>query len=716
MSEDVLLSLDVLDDLDRRLEREIGRLRARYQLSLDEFRGLYVSDEQVNALVTATRPGTIDDPVRSTLTIRAARPCAAMAESPRWTHLVRTFALSDVEQTVMLLALAPEVDLKYETLYAYLNDDVTRKWPTVDLAARVLGPEACRADVVSALGPNGALLRNRLIDAIEPPVGRPSRLNVGFAMRPNVVRFLSGDRLGGSDRVDPDVTGDPWLDVPAAPARIAEWRRIAELLRRRNGDAPIVAITGRPGSGRMAIARAIAADLHLPLRRCDLRALRRSGAPLATALENLALERRIEPAAVVVHGLAALADGDGRLPAEYGGLLEAIPPAQGPLIVLAPTDSCWREVVGRARAVTIELSTPSFAERQMVWSRALADAGIELDDGAIRALADRFAFTAGEITRVVDTAGDRQRLDPASAHATVAVVGDAARAQPRQQLGPLATLTACPHDWEDLVLPQAVVVRLRELTAAIQLRHVVYETWGFSRRVTTGTGVKALFAGASGTGKTMSAGVIARDAGLDLVKVSLSGLVSKYIGETEKNLDKVFASARAGNALLFFDEADALFGKRSEVKDAHDRYANIEVSYLLQCLETHDGVVVLATNLRQNIDDAFLRRLHYVVDFPRPEAAERERLWRGMFPPETPLDEDIDFGFLARQFELCGGDIRNVALDAAFLAAAEGCPIGMRQLVRGLVQQQAKQGRTVSAASFKPYSALVGLASTVRVR
>ena len=191
-------------------------------------------------------------------------------------------------------------------------------------------------------------------------------------------------------------------------------------------------------------------------------------------------------------------------------------------------------------------------------------------------------------------------------------------------------------------------------------------------------------------------------------KCDLSGLVSKYIGDTEKNLDRVFAGARSGNALLFFDEADAIFGKRSEVKDAHDRYANIEVAYLLQKIEDHDGVVILATNLRRNIDEAFSRRLHYVVDFPAPDIGLRERLWHGMFPSNAPVAGDVDFAFLARQFELAGGDIRNVVLDAAFLAADGQGVIAMKHLVRALARQMAKQGRTPSASEFQRYFELAG--------
>ncbi|RPI53310.1 MAG: ATP-binding protein [Acidobacteria bacterium] len=685
----------VLDELDKRLAREIERLRVRYQLSLDEFRGLYVSDEQVDALLGRGREHTVE----------IGEPTAALAGvidgNERWMHVVRTFGLSAVDQDVLLLALAPDLDLKYETVYAYLNDDVTRKWPTADLAARVLGPERARAEVIESIGPASRLRRERLIETVEQPASRPSLLNAGFMVRPLVSRFLQGLQI----TEPPDVNGadhddeDPLSDVPYPTERLHEWRRLARMVMQRNGDSPVIVITGPGGSGRLSVARALANEMGLPLRRLDLRAARRDHM-LASAIQDRALERRLIPSAVCVYGVRALLDADGRVSPEHTTLLAELPAAHGPVMLLADTDIPWRDLLGRQHALAVALDIPAYSERRTLWRDQLARVHIDVGDAGERVLADRFAFTPGAIARTASAARDRHAVAGAAESPTVADIAQAARIESRTPLGSLAVMVASHHRWSDLVLPAPVIERLKDIASAIQHRHVVYGEWGFARRVATGLGVKVLFAGASGTGKTMAAGVIAREVGLDLVKVDLSGLVSKYIGETEKNLDKVFASVRSGNALLFFDEADALFGKRSEVKDSHDRYANIEVAYLLQKLEAHDGVVVLATNIRRNIDDAFSRRLHYVVDFPQPDAADRERLWRGMFPPESPVD-DVDYGLVAREFELCGGDIRNVVLEAAFLAAAEPAAIGMRHLARALAQQQAKQGRTPNAAEFQ---------------
>jgi SpoVK/Ycf46/Vps4 family AAA+-type ATPase len=218
-----------------------------------------------------------------------------------------------------------------------------------------------------------------------------------------------------------------------------------------------------------------------------------------------------------------------------------------------------------------------------------------------------------------------------------------------------------------------------------------------------GKGVNMLFAGPSGTGKTMAAGILARELGLDLYKIDLSSVVSKYIGETEKNLSRIFQEAQHSDSILFFDEADALFGKRSEVKDAHDRYANIEIAYLLQRMDEYDGVVILATNLRNNIDEAFTRRMHATIDFLFPDEDYRRRIFEGIFPKQAPLSPNIDFAFLARQFKLTGGNIKNVALHAAFLAAEDGKVIGMTQLMRATKREFQKMGRLCSKADFGPY-------------
>jgi SpoVK/Ycf46/Vps4 family AAA+-type ATPase len=229
----------------------------------------------------------------------------------------------------------------------------------------------------------------------------------------------------------------------------------------------------------------------------------------------------------------------------------------------------------------------------------------------------------------------------------------------------------------------------------------VLHQWGFDSKLSLGKGTNALFSGPSGTGKTMAAEIVAGELGLDLYKIDLSGVVSKYIGETEKNLDRIFNAAENANAILFFDEADALFGKRSEVRDSHDRYANIEISYLLQKMEEYPGLTILATNLRQNLDDAFVRRLAFMVHFPFPDETSRQQIWQGVWPKQTPLHTEVDLDLFARRFKLSGGSIKNMALAAAFLAADEDTPVNMSHLYRAARREYQKMGKAISLSEIE---------------
>jgi AAA+ superfamily predicted ATPase len=292
--------------------------------------------------------------------------------------------------------------------------------------------------------------------------------------------------------------------------------------------------------------------------------------------------------------------------------------------------------------------------------------------------------------------------------ASAAMGGDVSAAVRRLAAGHIESLALRvrpARTWDDIVLEKDRMARLREVTMRCRHRDVVFGEWGFTPQPSTG--VVALFAGPSGTGKTLAAEVIAGDLGIDLYKIDLANLVSKYIGETEKNLAQIFDAAEASNVALFFDEADALLGKRSEVSDAHDRYANIEVAYLLQRLERYEGLAVLATNLAKNIDEAFLRRLHIVVDFPMPAAQERRQIWDRCLPKGAPTSPDLDLDFLAEHFDLSGGTIRNAALTAAFLAAEARSPISMAAAVTALRRELNKLGRLVNPEDFGPYARLI---------
>jgi SpoVK/Ycf46/Vps4 family AAA+-type ATPase len=317
--------------------------------------------------------------------------------------------------------------------------------------------------------------------------------------------------------------------------------------------------------------------------------------------------------------------------------------------------------------------------------------GEEVD---LTSLAGQFQLTTGQIRDAVLAARD-WALQSGEKVGNLTLFA-AARLYSNPRLSSLARKLQPRYRWEDIVLPVDQIRLLHEIVNTVRQRPRVLDEWGVGRKLASSRGVTILFAGPPGTGKTMAAEVIADELGLDLYKIDLSTVVSKYIGETEKNLERIFNEAETSNAILFFDEADSLFGKRSEVRDSHDRYANIEISYLLQRMEAYDGVTILATNLRANLDEAFTRRLQFAVDFPFPEEADRLRIWQTLFPTEVPCTQDVDLALLARRFKLAGGNIRNIIVNAAFLAAADGGRVSMNHILHGTRRELQKMGRLVS--------------------
>jgi hypothetical protein len=658
-----------LPRLDAALARETQRLRARYQLSLDEFRGLFISDELVDALLKRSGPS----------------PIGLAGLPPREPHpavdaIAQRFDLSETAVDIMMVALAPEVDPAYAQIYAYLNDDVRRRWPTVDLARRLFGDAAEAA--LAADGPlfGPALLLPHVADDARTPLPL-----LEFAANPtlsaHLFRAMVSHRQGLAVE-PPRERGDPgplaWLAAAIAA-----------------GETPLVAMTGQRSDGRAEAVGALARRLN----RSVVRLTATGDAEARTLIRDGLLVARLANALLMIEADVSA------LPA----LAPALRDAPVPAFVSTPAGAAWRAHLVGLPLVEVPFAIPDASARRGLWASALNGAGLLVHSAALAEAAERFHLSGGQIEAAARGLRLSLGLKPGeSGDASREALLTAARCQAAVDLGGLAQRISPSQGWTDLVLPAASLKQLRHLAGAIRHRERVFSKWGFGG----GPGVTALFSGSPGTGKSMSVGVLAREAGLDLWRIDLSSVVSKYIGETEKHLDRVFALARDGAAILFFDEADALFGKRSEVKDAHDRYANIEVAFLLQRLEEFDGVVILASNLARNVDPAFSRRMHFVIEFPLPDAVLRERLWRAAIPPGAPLGEDVDLTFIARQFALAGGDIRVAALDAAFAAAADDGPIDMTQLCRAVSRQLLKQGKVPAADDFRQYQVLLAPTET----
>ena len=706
--------------LDVLLHREILRLRARYQLSLDEFRGLYLSDQQVDGLINQAAGEENAAPTVAELTDRAEAMHRSNSKRTNdnlpWTQVVREFGLSQFEQDVLLLALAPEIDLKYESLYAYLNNDVTRKWPTCDLALRLFSRDpAERMSLQRHLLPDAPLFGSGILELLRNGPEHPSCLSRGFSLAPLVTHYLLGlpaldPHL--SSLVEQRMPSTGWDEVPVSPDFLSALSRLPILFKDSlsNKPAPLLLFEGRLGAGRTLAAEALCRALSIPLLRVDIESVRASPKPLQKVLQALVLHQRLHRVGIYIDEIPALFDKERNATPEAYGAIRQLARMKGPIFLACPPDAYWREILRGQRYLVFRFHDPDYTERRRLWETYATQTGRSIEEPVLEAVANRFVLTPGQIKHAVSTAVCVNTLSKEVSSSRILSLDqlfEAARAQSDQGLGGLALRVNAIHTWHDLVLPAATLRQVREVAAAIKYRHVVYSEWEFEQRIAAGKGLKVLFSGASGTGKTMTAGVIARELGLDLYKIDLSGIVSKYIGETEKNLDRIFRAAHCSNAILFFDEADALFGKRSEVKDAHDRYANIELAYLLQKMDEYEGAVILASNLSKNIDQAFCRRMHYVVEFPLPDEKHREQLWRGMFPARVPLGEDVDFDFLSKHFATSGGEIQNIALDAAFLATQDGRLITMKQLIKAMARQMIKQGKIPSPTDFKQYHALI---------
>jgi hypothetical protein len=427
---------------------------------------------------------------------------------------------------------------------------------------------------------------------------------------------------------------------------------------------------------------------------------RRAAAAGADPREYLRLAAR---EAAPIHAILFVDAEDGAEAALCNSLVETIAEESVDFILAAPLAGAELDPLN---AVEVPFPIASFAARRECWRAATEACGAAIEESELDRIASRFRLYPDQIGHAVKAANNAAAWRGGEAPDASGLFA-AARAQCGRHLGALARKIEPVNSWDDLVLPPATLNQLRAICSRVSLQHQVLGDWGFDAKLSAGKGVTALFAGPSGVGKTMAAEIIARELELDLYKIELSSIVSKYIGETEKNLERIFNAAENAGAILFFDEADSLFGKRSEVRDSHDRYANLEISYLLQKMEMYEGVAILASNLRQNLDESFVRRLAFTVHFPFPDEEHRRRIWRTIWPKEAPLDPGLDFDFLASQFKLSGGNIKNVALAAAFAAAEGQGEIRMRHVAVALEREYQKMSKPLSKEQFGRYAAEV---------
>lgn len=608
----------------------------------------------------------------------AAFADAMSPAQPALTRLCETFALSPFERDLLLLCAGIELDSAFAPLCASAQGDPRQRYTTFALALAIL-PGAHW----SALSPAAPLRQLRLIEVGEGTALTSSPLKINE----HILHYLAGTPYLDeqvavwAERVVP--VGEPVPSQRALVERILRlWSAPTE-----TDLPPVIQLVGADGAGKRALAQTACAAQGLTLYALDARIL-------PTDIHELETWQRAWEREAALNAYALLVDApepDDLDAARARALTHWLERTRGPLLLAAPN----RVALDARQTLALEVTKPTVREQQRVWHDALGAHAAHLD-GALDALAGQFDLDAATIRAAAAETLASAPQDLAGA------LWEASRSRARPRLDDLAQRIEPRASWSDIVLPALQRNILRELAAQVRQRHRVYDTWGWGKTQARGLGISALFAGASGTGKTMAGEVLANELRLDLYRIDLSAVVSKYIGETEKNLRRVFDAAEQGGAILFFDEADALFGKRSEVKDSHDRYANIEVSYLLQRMEAYRGLAILTTNMQEALDKAFLRRLRFIVPFPFPDATQRAEIWQRIFPAATPLG-DLDYARLAR-LNITGGSIRNIALNATFLAADANAPVEMSHLLRAAQSEYAKLDKTLTDMEVRDWA------------
>ena len=573
------------------------------------------------------------------------------------------FGLSPFERGILLLSAGVELDSSFASLCSRVQGDPERNYPTFGLALSTLDGSHW-----NALTPKAPLRRWKLIEIDNTGTLTQSP----FRIDERVLHYLTG-----INQIDERLAGlmeTVIVDGGLVPSHANIVQGIKAVLSGSMTRPPAIQLYGSDTYSQQAIAATACAELGL-----NLQTITASALPTIPSELDL-LERLWEREAALSCSALLLdcSDLDGT-DAVREKVVSRFIEHTGSITIISSQN---RKRMQKRLMVTFDVGKPNADEQRSVWDGVLSTSGRELN-GQARLLVSHFDMAPRSIQAACADALIQTR-DNGQNDQTSGDIGkalwDACRAQARPRMHDLAQRIEPGSDWDDLVLPEAQIRILRQIAAQVRHRAMVYEDWGFASKGQRGLGISALFSGGSGTGKTMAAEVLAGDLDLDLYRIDLSQVVSKYIGETEKNLRRVFDAAECGGSVLLFDEADALFGRRSEVKDSHDRYANIEISYLLQRMESYRGLAILTTNMKEALDKAFLRRIRFIVQFPFPEIDARAEIWRRVFPEKVPKD-GLDYAKLAR-LNVTGGNIRNIALGAAFLAADEEQPVRMTYLLQ----------------------------------
>jgi hypothetical protein len=714
--------VDELRWLNRILAVQVARLRrVNFYENVKDFRSLFISDEEVDSLLAADidaserdreqiSSGEINELIKLAHDLREKidrRVKESLAQDVLlpMRQLGKFFRLTELEIQTLVICLGPQIDARYEKLYAYLQNDINKKSPSKDLITELLVEEGGkRIEYIAAFNEDSPLIHFGLIEFIDSGI-ESFDLDSLLRIDNRIVQYLLGNSTV-DQRIKADLHFFPspsWDQVIISATFKDNLQKLLNYEISHNGQACIY-LHGRAGVGKKTIAGALCEGLGFPLAVVDARVLLKMPESFSAKVKRILREGLLHPCVVCfeqVHELISLDEG---LPGFTTTFLRTVQEL-GWITFLCSETPLPSIFLDWANIYPVEVPPQNYHEQVSLWKMKLNAINTSCDCIDVDQIATRFDLTGGQIGRVLLRAEKTAHVrDPENTTITLQDLVWSSRVQSQPKLTSLARRIEPKYCWQDIVLPKDQMSQLLEIVSQVKHRQIVMGNWGFGRKISLGRGLNALFSGSSGTGKTMAAEVIGNELDLDIYKIDLSAVVSKYIGETEKNLARLFDEAEHSNAILFFDEADALLGKRSEVKDAHDRFANIEIAFLLQKMEEYEGITILATNLKKNLDEAFIRRIQFIIDFPLPNTAHREKIWHKTFPMEVPLGADIDFAFLAKRFKLTGGNIRNISLRSAYFAAQEKEKVGMAHLIWATKRELQKMGVLYTEADFAGYA------------
>ncbi len=620
-------------------------------------------------------------------------------------YMLRRLGLTDLEKYCVCLAIAPELNREFERMYCYLQDDYTLKYPTMDLCIKMFSMDSMiQKNLIHQI-----FQRKELLQCVfqAKPWGAESELSWKFKLRRDLIDYIF---FYESDLQNRRAEYDLWIPAEKIKCGLNVNEPIGELIeqylreedKETENTKKAILLQGAAGSGKRLQIRLAAESHHRTALFFDLRKIvQKNTEQKKNILVDVIVRSVLDRAYLCFCHWEVLKVKD----IWDSALIDEIFHTAGlffQIIFITTQAEGWQEEnTGDFQVESFQMRMPALRQRIQLWEDALMPHGIG-DKTAIETLAVQFDFSPGMIQEAAASARKKAYSDRRDS-VLLRDIYEVCQEKISHRLGERASRVNAVCTWDDLILEEEPKDLLLQACAQISYRYRVYEEWGFQRKLTYGRGVTMLFAGPPGTGKTMAAQVLAKELNLELYKVDLSGVLSKYIGETQKNLKEIFDEAQKSKCILFFDEADALFGKRVNVTDARDISANAQTAYLLQKMEEYDGITILATNLQQNFDDAYKRRMKYIIPFSFPQEKQRHALWENVFPKEMPLKEDIDMEYLASNFELSGASIKNIALNAAFMAASMQEFTGMEHVMTALQQEYKKSGKTLGREELKEY-------------